>query len=78
MACLQIYEKQLEGVEHMKEYYIHLKYDLNVNTTIKLFIKAYSREQLEDQLGNDYFIIYIKELKDVTKEEIEDETDTDN
>jgi len=62
----------------MKEYYIHLKYDLNVDTTIKLFIKAYSREQLEEQLGNDYFIIYIKEVKDMIKEEIEDETDTDN
>ena len=62
----------------MKEYYIHLKYDLNVETTIKLFIKAYSREQLEEQLGNDYFIVYIKEVKDMIKEEIEDEADTDN
>ena len=56
----------------MKEYYIHLKYDLNVDTTIKLFIKAYSREQLEEQLGNDYFIIYIKEVKDMIKEETEE------
>tara|TARA_R100001129_G_C5188171_1_gene209959 strand:- start:433 stop:621 length:189 start_codon:yes stop_codon:yes gene_type:complete len=62
----------------MKEYYIHLKYDLNVDTTIKLFIKAYSREQLEKQLGDDYYIVYIKEVKDMIKEETEDETDTDN
>ena len=56
----------------MKEYYIHLKYDLNVETTIKLFIKAYSREQLEEQLGNDYFIVYIKEVKDMIKEDTEE------
>ena len=71
MAWLPIYEKQLEGVEHMKEYYIHLKYDLNVDTTIKLFIKAYNKEQLEEQLGDDYYIVHIKEVKDMIKEETE-------
>jgi hypothetical protein len=56
----------------MKEYYIHLKYDLNVDTTIKLFIKAYNKEQLEEQLGDDYYIVYIKEVKDMIKEETEE------
>lgn len=56
----------------MKEYYIHLKYDLNVDTTIKLFIKAYNKEQLEEQLGDTYYIVYIKEVKDMIKEETEE------
>ncbi len=49
----------------MKEYYIHLKYDLHVETTIKLIIKTKNKAQLEDQLGNDYYIVYIKEVKDM-------------
>ena len=44
----------------MTEYYVTMKYDLNVDRTIKFFIKAYSKEQLVDQLGDDYYITDIK------------------
>ena len=47
----------------MKDYQVVLKTELYGLENIKLYIKAYSVEQIVDQLGDDYYIVEIEEWK---------------
>ena len=47
----------------MKDYQVVLKTELDGLESIKLYIKAYSVEQVVDQLGDDYYIVEIEEWK---------------
>ena len=47
----------------MKDYQVVLKTELYGLESIKLYIKAYSVEQIVDQLGDDYYIVEIEEWK---------------
>jgi len=47
----------------MKDYQVVLKTELYGLESIELYIKAYSVEQVVDQLGDDYYIVEIEEWK---------------
>mgnify|MGYP001203276293 CR=1 FL=1 len=47
----------------MKDYQVVLKTELKGEHSIELYIKAYSVEQIVDQLGDDYYIVEIEEWK---------------
>lgn len=47
----------------MKNYEVKLKTDLRSSVYKTLYIKAYSVEQLVDQLGEDYYVTEIEEWK---------------
>ena len=47
----------------MKDYQVVLKTELKGSQSIELYIKAYSVEQIVDQLGDDYYIVEIEEWK---------------
>ena len=47
----------------MKDYKVVLKTELKGWHSIELYIKAYSVEQVVDQLGDDYYIVEIEEWK---------------
>ena len=45
----------------MKDYQVVLKTELKGSQSIELYIKAYSVEQIVDQLGDDYYIVEVEE-----------------
>ena len=47
----------------MKNYQVQLKTDLRSSVYKTLYIKAYSVEQIVDQLGEDYFVTEVEEWK---------------
>lgn len=47
----------------MKDYQVVLKTELKGSQSIELYIKAYSVEQIVDQLGDDYYIVEVEEWK---------------
>ena len=47
----------------MKNYQVQLKTDLRSSVYKTLYIKAYSVEQIIDQLGEDYFVTEVEEWK---------------
>ena len=47
----------------MKDYQVVLKTELDGLESINLYIKAYSVEQVVDQLGDDYYIVDIEKWK---------------
>ena len=64
----------------MKDYQVVLKTELKGSQSIELYIKAYSVEQIVDQLGDDYYIVEVEEWKvnatrrDGSREEQKDNT----
>ena len=66
----------------MKDYQVVLKTELKGSQSIELYIKAYSVEQIVDQLGDDYYIVEIEEWKvdatrrDGSRKEPQDDTCT--
>ena len=47
----------------MKNYQVQLKTDLRSSVYKTLYIKAYSVEQIVDQLGEDYYVTEVEEWK---------------
>ena len=47
----------------MKNYQVQLKTDLRSSVYKTLYMKAYSVQQIVDQLGEDYFVTEVEEWK---------------
>ena len=47
----------------MKNYQVQLKTDLRSSVYKTLYMKAYSVEQIVDQLGEDYYVTEVEEWK---------------
>ena len=56
----------------MKNYQVQLKTDLRSSVYKTLYMKAYSVDQIVDQLGEDYYVTEVEEWKVDTRR-----TDTD-
>jgi hypothetical protein len=41
----------------MKRYFVEIKRDMEEKATTSFYIYAYSKEQIVDMLGNEYFIV---------------------